>query len=270
MNLLSSVLRKPTAADDKYSRGVVGFVTGSTNYPGAAILGVTAAVRTGVGMVRWLGPENVGRMLLEVRPEVVLNNGRAQCWVIGSGISEDPKSEQAANASVVLSDADFAVIDAGALAFLDLNNMVARAVLTPHAGELERLLLRYGESLNRKQIEHDPLFAAKLAAKLTGQVVLLKGNVTTVADSSGEAWQTPAATPWLATAGSGDVLAGILGALIASNADQLKTEKFVLPELALASAILHAEAGSKAAEHGPVAALDIAEAIRGVVGGYLA
>ena len=270
MNLLSAVLRKPTATDDKYSRGVVGFVTGSLEYPGAAILGVTAAMRTGVGMVRWLGPESVGQMLLEVRPEVVLQNGRAQCWVVGSGVSEDSTSEQAKNATDVLSQGGFAIIDAGALAFLDLRNLAADAVLTPHAGELERLLSRFGESLTRQQIEADPTSAAKLAAKLTGQVVLLKGNVTTVADSTGEVWQTPAASAWLATAGSGDVLAGVLGALIASNAGKIQDKALRLPEVALAGAILHAEAGAKAAEIGPIVALDIAEAIREVVGGYLA
>ena len=270
MNLLSAVLRKPNASDDKYSRGVVGFVTGSLEYPGAAILGVTAAMRTGVGMVRWLGPESVGQMLLEVRPEVVLQNGRAQCWVVGSGVSEDASSYQAKNATEVLAHGGFAVIDAGALAFLDLGHLAADAVLTPHAGELERLLARFGESLTRQQIEADPTSAAKLAAKLTGQVVLLKGNVTTVADSTGEVWQTPAASPWLATAGSGDVLAGVLGALIASNFDQIQAGTLRLPEVALAAAMLHAEAGAKAAKVGPIAALDIAEEIRVVVGGYLA
>lgn len=270
MNLLSSVLRKPTATDDKYSRGVVGFVSGSTEYPGAAILGVTAAMRTGVGMVRWLGPESVGRMLLEVRPETVLQNGRAQCWVVGSGVSDDAASEQASKAIEVLSHAEFAVIDAGALAFVEFEALVGRAVLTPHAGEMARLLARLGESLTREQIEKEPITAAKLAAKLTGQVVLLKGNVTTVADSSGEVWQTPPATSWLATAGSGDVLAGILGALIATNCEELSANQIQLPEVALAAAILHAEAGARAAASGPIVALDIAEAIREVVGGYLA
>jgi NAD(P)H-hydrate repair Nnr-like enzyme with NAD(P)H-hydrate dehydratase domain len=69
---LLSLLREPTAADNKYSRGVVGFVTGSLEYPGAAILGVTAAMRCGIGMVRYLGPQRVGHLLLEVRPEAVL------------------------------------------------------------------------------------------------------------------------------------------------------------------------------------------------------
>ena len=270
MNLLSAVLRKPTTADDKYSRGVVGFVTGSIDYPGAAILGVTAAMRTGVGMVRWLGPESVGSLLLEVRPETVLQNGRAQCWVVGSGVSEDSSSEQVANTLEVLAQSEFAVIDAGALAFVQFESLVGRAVLTPHAGELARLLARVGESLTREQIEQDPITAAKLAAKLTSQVVLLKGNVTTVADPSGAVRQTPPATPWLATAGSGDVLAGILGALIATNYEEIVAKKLQLSEVALAAAILHAEAGARAAASGPIAALDIAEAIREVVGGYLA
>ena len=269
MDLLSSVLRSPVAEDDKYSRGVVGFVTGSTNFPGAAILGVTAAMRTGVGMVRWIGPEAVGRILLEVRPEVVLQDGRAQAWVIGSGVANDQHDEQLENAKSKLGEAKFAVVDAGALEFVNFATLGAASVLTPHAGEMSRLLARLGDTWSRSDVEHSPVEAAKLAALKSGQVVLLKGNVTTVADPSGASWQTPPANPALATAGSGDVLAGILGALIASNTLKLEAEELSLAQLALAAALLHARAGDLAAESGPVLALDIAEALRTVVGDIL-
>ena len=269
MDLLSSVLRSPVAEDDKYSRGVVGFVTGSTNFPGAAILGVTAAMRTGVGMVRWIGPETVGRILLEVRPEVVLQDGRAQAWVIGSGVANDQHDEQLENAKSKLGEAKFAVVDAGALEFVNFETLGAASVLTPHAGEMSRLLARLGDTWSRSDVEHSPVEAAKLAALKSGQVVLLKGNVTTVTDPSGASWQTPPANPALATAGSGDVLAGILGALIASNTLKLEAEALSLAQLALAAALLHARAGDLAAESGPVLALDIAEALRTVVGDIL-
>jgi hydroxyethylthiazole kinase-like uncharacterized protein yjeF len=270
MDLLSSVLRRPVASDDKYSRGVVGFVTGSTEFPGAAILGVTAAIRTGVGMVRWLGPEAVGRMLIEVRPEVVLQNGRVQCWVLGSGVSGDVHGEQFANVAKALAEPGFAVIDAGALELANFEELNCQAILTPHAGELERLLSSFAETLSRAEIEAEPETAAKLASRLTGQVVLLKGNVTTIADPAGGTWQTPPASPALATAGSGDVLAGILGALVAANVGQLNSREISLSQIALAGALLHARAGAMAAQDGPVAALDIAEALRAVVGEYLA
>jgi ADP-dependent NAD(P)H-hydrate dehydratase / NAD(P)H-hydrate epimerase len=268
MDPLSTVLHRPTAQDDKYSRGVVGFVTGSVEYPGAAILGVTAAIRTGVGMVRYLGPESVARMLLEVRAEVVLQAGRAQAWVIGSGIPAEPA--QASRITEVLADATYAVIDAGALELSDYESLTAKAVLTPHAGELERLFKRFGVNFSRSEIEADPLSAAETAAKLTKQVVLLKGNITTISSPDGRTLQTPPASPALATAGSGDVLAGILGALMATNARGLDAGEFSLSEIAYAGSILHARAGALAAEVGPIAALDIAEAVRLVVGQILA
>jgi hydroxyethylthiazole kinase-like uncharacterized protein yjeF len=269
MDLLSSVLRSPVAEDHKYSRGVVGFVTGSNSYPGAAILGVTAAMRTGVGMVRWIGPEAVGRMLLEVRPEVVVQDGRAQVWVVGSGVPADSSDKQTESALAHLAEAKYAVIDAGALEFADFESLAVSAILTPHAGEMARLLERFGETWSRAEVEQSPIEAAKLAARKSGQVVLLKGNVTTIADPVGNTWQTPPANPALATAGSGDVLAGILGALIAGNSKRLESGELSLTDLALAGALLHARAGQLAAESGPVVALDIAEALRAVVGDIL-
>src|SRR5688572_29932419 len=78
-------LRRPTAADDKYSRGVLGVRTGSDAYPGAAVLGVDAAWRTGVGMVRYVGADRPTALVLARRPETVAVDGRVQAWLIGSG-----------------------------------------------------------------------------------------------------------------------------------------------------------------------------------------
>src|SRR5918993_3549276 len=85
-------LRKPTASDDKYSRGVVGLRTGSEAYPGAAVLGVEAAARTGVGMIRYLGPPAPSSLVLQRRPETVTADGRVQAWVIGSGTDAAARS----------------------------------------------------------------------------------------------------------------------------------------------------------------------------------
>jgi len=269
MELLERVLRRPTAMDDKYSRGVVGFVSGSTEYPGAAILGVTAAIRTGIGMVRYLGPDECGRLLLEVRPEVVLQDGRVQCWVVGSGVANTDRGEQARRILNVLQKTGFAIIDAGALAIADFDVTLAQSILTPHAGELSSLLARFGSNLTRQEIELDPIDAAKKASILTNQVVLLKGNITIIADPQGGIFQTEPSNPALATAGSGDVLAGILGALVAQNVSYLEFGDLTLSEIALAAAMLHAQAGDLAAEQGPVAALDIAEAVRTIVKAYV-
>ncbi len=270
MDLLERVLRSPTALDDKYSRGVVGFVTGSAEYPGAAILGVTAAMRAGVGMVRYIGPETVGNLLLEVRPEVVLQDGRAQCWVLGSGVLGADSGGQAERILEVLSKPGYAVIDAGALEIARYDLVAAQCILTPHAGELSTLLRGFGQVLSRIEVEADPVHAAVAAAKATGQVVLLKGSVSTVSDPHGESWQTPAGNPALATAGTGDVLAGLIGALVAANESYLKFGDLSLADIALAAAILHSQAADRAALEGPVVALDVAEAIRSVVGERLA
>ena len=84
-------------------------------------------------------------------------------------------------------------------------------------------------------------------------------------DSSGNHWQTHPANPARATAGSGDVLAGVLGALIAINRDALDAGEISLAQVALAGAALHARAGANAAESGPVVALDIVDSVRAVV-----
>ena len=141
----------PTPDDDKYSRGVVGFVTGSARYPGAAVLGVEAALHTGVGMVRYLGPGRPTRLVLARRPEAVTTDGRVQAWVLGSG--QDAARARRRCTSMLL-DAALAqdvpvVIDSGAL---DLaSQATGPAVLTPHAGELATLL-----GVERADVTADP------------------------------------------------------------------------------------------------------------------
>ena len=141
---LSNLLHEPQAGDDKYSRGVLGFVTGSERFPGAAILGVTAAIRTGVGMIRHVAPVSVTNLLLEVRPESVAGFGRAQAWVLGSGVPVDDEV-QVANIREAASQNCALVIDAGALELIDYSSLAPEScILTPHAGELARLLDRFG------------------------------------------------------------------------------------------------------------------------------
>jgi len=253
---LKQYLRQPSADDDKYSRGVVGFITGSEQYPGAAILGVTAAMRTGIGMVRYLGSRSVGELLLQTRPEAVLSDGRAQAWVFGSGVPIDVPGSQFMQEHFETSE--LSVIDAGAIELLDLQARTGRAVITPHAGELARLL-----QVDKDEVLKNPEKYGILAAVVTDCVVLLKGNTSYIATPDGEVLELRGLSPALSTAGTGDVLAGILGALLAANHDAAMQNAFVdLIELGVQ---LHSDAAEFAAQGGPIVALDVAEAVRHVI-----
>ncbi|MEY4618567.1 MAG: ADP-dependent (S)-NAD(P)H-hydrate dehydratase [Actinomycetota bacterium] len=253
---LKRYLRQPSAADDKYSRGVVGFVTGSEEFPGAAILGVTAAMRTGIGMVRYVGPRTVGELLLKNRPETVLGDGRAQAWVLGSGVPVS--TENRASLQSHFEIAELAVVDAGAIEMLDLQSRTGLCVLTPHAGELARLL-----GISREGVLANPENNATLAAVATGCVVLLKGNTSFIASPDGELREIRDLSPALATAGTGDVLAGIIGALLAANSSVAIENTFLdIIELGVR---LHSAAAEQAAIAGPVSAADVAEAVRSVI-----
>ncbi|WP_382305227.1 NAD(P)H-hydrate dehydratase [Herbiconiux sp. UC225_62] len=264
----------PGAADDKYSRGVLGMVTGSAEFPGAAVLGVEAAVRTGLGMVRYLGPGRPSRLVLQARPEVVTVSGRVQAWLIGSGMNASTRGSAAAQLlDHALDDGVPLVVDAGAL---DLSDRIGtRAVLTPHAGELATLLTARGTEVDRATISAHPEHWAAVAADTTGHVVLLKGRVTHICAPArdGEARvavRVEAPSSWAATAGSGDVLGGIVGAIVATNAaglqgldDAATAERLV--GLAATGAYVHAWAAERASDQGPIAALDIAHAVPRVI-----
>ena len=260
---MSEFIRKPNAADDKYSRGVVGFVTSSDEFPGAALLGITAAMRTGVGMVRYLGPKRVADLVLLSRPETVLQDGKAQAWVVGSGVPVDD-AEQSARIRTLVAGRNLVVVDAGALQIVDFKTCSARCVLTPHAGEAATLLTSLGQSITRAEVEAEPIAAALLITELTGQLTVLKGNRTVIAHGT-KAYQFEPAPAVLATAGSGDVLAGIIGALLAGNADDILSGDADLFDVVKAAITLQAKAAALAARSSTVVALDIAEAIGQVV-----
>ncbi|MHC2999290.1 ADP-dependent NAD(P)H-hydrate dehydratase [Microbacterium sp. HJ5] len=254
------VLRRPTAADDKYSRGVLGVRTGSDAYPGAAVLGVEAAWRAGLGMVRYLGPDRPTALVLARRPETVAADGRVQAWLIGSGTDASTRSaDESVALRGILHDTDPVVVDAGALD-LAADGTAAR-ILTPHDREHARLRSRLGLAVAGP----DRVAAARETADATGAVVLLKGAVTVVAAPGGGGIEVSAGTPWLATAGTGDVLAGVIGALVAGavGADR-STDAPSLASLAAAGAWLHGHAARIASGErggGPVTALDVAEAL---------
>ncbi|MGV0741348.1 NAD(P)H-hydrate dehydratase [Mycolicibacterium sp. XJ870] len=235
----------PGPHDDKYTQGVTGVLSGSATYPGAAVLSTGAAVAATSGMVRYAG--SAAQQVLSHWPEVVAaatpqDAGRVQAWVVGLGMGTDRAAEDALRFAL---QTDLPVIaDADALTMLAANPTLvssrsAPTVLTPHAGEYQRLA---GEPVG-----HDRVAAARSLAERLGVTVLLKGNVTVIAESRGPTYLSPAGQSWAATAGSGDVLSGIIGALLAAG----------LPpgEAAAAAAFAHARAANlSAADPGPVPA----------------
>ena len=260
----------PGAQAQKYTRGVLGVVAGTRAYPGAAVLATGAAVRAGVGMVRYLG--DVADAVLAAHPEVVVGPGRVQAWVLGPGVDEADEAQTGRVDRALdeaLRAASPAVVDAGALARLP-ERVGPLVVLTPHAGELAALLAARGERVDRVGVEAEPLRWARRAHQLTGATVLLKGAVTIVVGPGGAVYAQADAPAWLATAGSGDVLAGLLGALLAGRAGDLADDPTLLPALAAAAACVHGLAAHVATPGGPVSASAVAEALPATIAAVLA
>lgn len=283
----------PDGPAQKYSRGVLGVVAGTSAYPGAAVLTVSGAVLAGVGMVRYRGPETVAHAVLAARPEVVVGRGRVQAQAVGPGldVSTDPVQAERVIEAVVraVEDAVPTVVDAGALALLTDPQLPERlpawVVLTPHAGELAALLTSLraargsGAAVTRAQVEAEPLRWARAAQEATGATVLLKGEVTIVVGAPGvqhgPGAQRGAPAPtvyaqadgpaWLATAGAGDVLTGVLGALLAGRSADVVADPSLAASLAAVAALVHGRAAHRAEPGGPVAALQVAEALPGTV-----
>lgn len=226
---VTALLPRPGAESDKYRRGVVGIVAGSRMYTGAAVLSVGGALRTGAGMVRFVSAARPAELVRARWPEAVVTElpddgsgvlaaGRVQAWVVGPGIGIDDVAKHLV--AQVLS-ADVPVIaDADALTVLSSNRDLLRGrdaatLVTPHAGELARLLGLDADA--RADIESRRLHYARIAAAELGVTVLLKGSTTVVCAPSGLVRVNSTGTPWLASAGSGDVLSGMTGALLAGG-----------------------------------------------------
>ena len=257
---------QPAADADKYARGVVGDVTGSDQYPGAALLSVASALHSGCGMVRFFGPHD--DLVVQAYPEVVPAarstidaSHRTQAWVVGCGLGTDDDAA-AALLAVLAKDAP-AVVDADALTILSMRPVVREAlqaragkvtVLTPHAGEAARLGSGYGLQLD---LINDRLGAARALATATKAIVLLKGPSTLITDG-GHYLATPLLGSQLATAGSGDVLAGLIGGALARWSARTPIGVDAAMELAAAAAIRHAAA----AEPEDTTASDLVEGLQ--------
>jgi NAD(P)H-hydrate repair Nnr-like enzyme with NAD(P)H-hydrate dehydratase domain len=250
----------PGEHDDKYSRGVLGVITGSTTYPGAAVLSVEAALHTGVGMVRYLGAARPSELVLARRPEAVTAPGRVQAWLIGSGMDATDRDEIAIIAA--LEQGVPAILDGGALDLYP--SATAPVVLTPHYRELARLL-----GVDAAEVAADPARWARIAADTLGVTVLLKGHTTWICGDDIDL-SVGGAPTWLATAGAGDALAGILGALVATHAAEVSTDPAALAKLAATAAVIHSLAATRASAGGPVTILGLCAAIPPTVAAVLA
>ncbi|WP_395308067.1 NAD(P)H-hydrate dehydratase [Mycobacterium sp. AMU20-3851] len=233
----------PGPRDDKYTQGVTGILAGSATYPGAAILSTGAAVAATSGMVRYAG--SAAHEVVTRWPEVIAtadveSAGRVQAWVVGPGLGTDEKA--AAALRFALSTDLPVIVDADALTLLAaepalVTDRRAPTVLTPHAGEYRRLAAA--------EVGTDRVAAARALAETLGATVLLKGNVTVIADPGASeepsgTYLNPAGQSWAATAGSGDLLSGVVGSLLAAG--------IPAAEAAAMAAFVHARAARLAAE----------------------
>ncbi len=264
---ISALLPRPGAESDKYRRGVLGLLAGSDRFTGAALLSTGGAVRGGAGMVRVVTAAVAAAVVRQAWPETVITThpdegdwdllgsvGRVQAWVAGPGMGTG--RDAAARLAAVLGTDLPVLVDADGLTILSqAKGLLPRAkgatLITPHAGELARLLGTDPGSVEARRLEH-----ARRAAGELGVTVLLKGSTTVIAPPDDEpVLVNPTGTPWLATAGSGDVLSGLAGALLAQGLEPAQA--------GLAAAYLHGLAGRLAAGSGdgdgqaPIGASDL-------------
>jgi ADP-dependent NAD(P)H-hydrate dehydratase / NAD(P)H-hydrate epimerase len=257
----------PSDLDHKYSRGVLGLITGSAQYPGAAVLTTAAASATGVGMVRFHSSSGLAHLVLHTTPSAVVQPGKVAAWLVGSGVDAKKYSDFTTYLrhrwfKLIRLQSVPTVLDAGALSMA--GTLEQPTVITPHSGELAQLLLSRGVQVSAEGIEGDPKKWVQIAADTLGVTVLLKGATTYVANDQ-LLLQLPEATPWLATAGSGDVLAGILGALVATNAIEILNDYNHLARVAASAAYIQNQAAVRASAGGPINAEAIIAAIAPVI-----
>ncbi|HCU92751.1 MAG TPA: NAD(P)H-hydrate dehydratase, partial [Actinobacteria bacterium] len=259
---VAALLRQPPAESDKYRRGVLGILAGSDRFTGAAALAVGGALRGGAGMVRLVSAQPAVAVVRQHWPEAVITvtgegtqagqevlaAGRVQAWVAGPGMGTDQVARQRLAAVLatdlpVLVDADGLTLAAQEPGLLD---RPAPTLLTPHAGELARLLGADPADVAGHLLEH-----ARAAAARFGAAVLLKGSTTVIAPAGdGTVLVNSTGTSWLASAGTGDVLSGLAGALLAQGLE--------VGQAAAVAAFLHGiaarRAAAGAAEAGPAGA----------------
>lgn len=253
----------PSHIDHKYSRGVLGLITGSAQYPGAAVLTTSASLATGLGMARFHSSSGLAHLVLHQSPEAVVQPGPVTAWLAGSGIHHKKYSDFTTYLRhrwfiLMKRQSVPTILDAGALYLA--GKIKQPTLITPHAGELARLFALHSITVTSESIEADPATWASKAAHLLDVTVLLKGSRTVVAHKD-RVISLPQATPFLATAGSGDVLAGIIGALVATNYIEILNSEERLAEVAATGAYIHNQAALLASLGAPISASMIVEYI---------
>jgi hydroxyethylthiazole kinase-like uncharacterized protein yjeF len=257
----------PSELDNKYSRGVLGVITGSAKYPGAAVLTVASASATGLGMIRFHSNSGLAHLVLHSNPEAVVQPGPVTAWLAGSGIDSRRYSDFTTWLrhrwfTLISKQSVPTILDAGALYLA--GKFDQPTLITPHAGELARLLTQRGITVTSEAIEGNPKKWAITASEKLGVVVLLKGSQTVIADGD-SIIELPVSTPWLATAGSGDVLAGIVGALVATNYIEILNDRNRLSEVAASAAFIHNSAALLASRDAPITSTQIIGCIPDVI-----
>lgn len=230
---------RPGFDDNKYTRGVVSIAAGSSKYPGAGQLCTAGARHADVGMVR----SPVGGF-----PDVVAADGRTDAYVVGPGLADESRLDDAVSAA--LASGRPAVLDAEAL----VKVAPGAVVITPHEGEFARLGYTPGT---------DRIAAVRSAAATLQVVVLLKGAVTVVAAPTGEVFVNTHSSPNLAAAGSGDVLSGLMGGMLARHFVGREPDLVEMARVAACAALVHGQAGDLATF--PATSLDIADQVAAAV-----
>jgi NAD(P)H-hydrate repair Nnr-like enzyme with NAD(P)H-hydrate dehydratase domain len=218
-------------------------------------------------MIRFHSSSGLAHLVLHSTPSVVVQPGKVTAWLMGSGVEAKKYSDLTTWLrhrwfKLATLQSVPTVLDAGALHLA--GSLEQPTVITPHSGELSKLLTSRGVSVSAEAIEGDPKKWVQEAADTLGVTVLLKGATTYVANDS-VLIQLPTATPWLATAGTGDVLAGIIGALVATNTVEILNDYNHLAAVAATGAFINARAAETASNGGPINAEAVIGAIPRVI-----
>ena len=254
----------------KYSRGVLSVVAGSAEYPGAAVLVVNAAVATGVGYISLVAEpprgKTVAEHVLSANPQAVATDqvtDKATAVVIGPGLGETMRAKDATGSALqaALGLKIPALVDASGLDVLTaevFDEAFPALVLTPHVGEMRRLTERLAPDLTQQSV----VAQAEEFARRFGTWVVLKSATTYVFGPTGQRSLHPARTAELATAGTGDTLAGILGAGLSRLNPQDPDFMQRLFTTLSAGVRLHSRAGELAAAEGGVVVSTLEHYIR--------
>jgi hydroxyethylthiazole kinase-like uncharacterized protein yjeF len=222
-------------------------------------------------MVRFHSSSGLAHLVLHRNPEVVVQPGPVTAWLAGSGIEAKKYSDFTTWQrhrwfTLIAKQSVPTILDAGALHLA--GRLAQPTIITPHAGELSRLFRTRGVTVDSDAIEGDPKKWARRASEEFKVTVLLKGSKTVIAQGK-DLIELPTSTPWLATAGTGDVLAGILGALVATNYIEILNDKEQLADIAASAAFIHNAAALLASRGSPITASHVIDYIPAAIGKIL-